>query len=310
MPQNQYTPDQFMATEKFLGYSPNVKNILEKLMAVLKEEGVYFIIKTRKGPREVITLALANRSSANIATILVYREHIQIKGLNVCDRKVESPDDIFVGDTIADDILEKYYQLSRKRKQYSMYVYSDIIDKLETKAVQTKKTINEMIENILEAATLDIFISGNHRNEFLRFVKNAGIINTDSDVNRKKVATFYLLSAYQNYYYAVFDTKFSYDSTNDSLMGPENLFNDALLHTSNAETTFILTTFLCMPKLCQFQILDIWEAIYACDDEVSHLANVALKILGGQYILEDNEIKPRRITYVNEITIQLNDEEE
>ena len=302
MSENIYKYEELKKTKTFENYNTTVKEILIKIMDILVDEEVQFVIKIGKGKNETITISLESKVSSNVATLYIHKEHVRVKVLNLLDVRLDSPDYVFSGDDVMSKILKKYYELNRNRKQYSIYIYSDILEKIEATAKEENKKVNEVIEEYLQERTLDIFLNKAHKKEFHKFLESAGLINSDNsevnyygNKNLSLIATFYLLSAYQDHYYSTHEIKFTYDSVDETLSGPLDVIENAELFCGYEETIFLFARFLYKPELNKLSIIDLWQGIDACDQTVNHLVSIAFKIITGKYVLNHGEIvRPKK----------------
>jgi len=298
MSENIFSYEEFKKTKTFETYNNTVKEILIKIMDILIDEEMQYVVKIGRGKNETITISLEGKLSSNVATLYIHKEHVRVKILNSIDVKCESPDDIFsTGDDLIAKILKKYYELKRNRKQYSIYIYSDILEKIEATAKEEKKKVNELIEQYLQEKTFDIFLNKAHKKEFHKFLESAGLINREESYDDNEIlsliATFYLLSAYQDYYYFIDKIKFTYDNVEDSISGPAGYIESSHLFTSDAETICLFAMSLYRKsEFNKVSMIDLWQGIYASDVEVKHLVSVAIKIITREYVLSRGEIVP------------------
>lgn len=303
MSDNIFKPTEFKETDTFKSYSETVRGILNKIMEVLNSEEIDYVIKVGRGKNEVIKLSHTDKTSSNIASVFIHREHVRID-----NTVIDSPDDLFPGDSTLSNIISRYYEQRRKRRQYSIYVYSDILEKIEVDAKTRDKKVNEVIEEYLEERTLDVFISKAHKKEFLKFIEDADLGKHDEhyydDKTLSIIAMFYLISAYQDYYYFLYKKKFSYNKETNSISGPSGIINNAELFVSNAETVFLAAMFIYKPEKFDLNIIELWQSIYSCGKEVNHLVNIALKLLGRKYKFIDNDIRPVKTMLINTNSIE------
>lgn len=300
MEKNVFEFKGFMKLQNFIDYSQNVKEIFEQLFRTLEVEGVEFLVKVGRGKNEIITLSYKDKPSANIAKIYVHKEHIRLKLGEGDEVKVSNPHEVYKDEDIILDILDKYYEQTRGKRQYSIYIYSDVLDKIENIAVKENKKSNEIIEQLLDEKTAGFFTSRRHRAEFINLIKQAGLDQTWLDFQNRKltrqVAFMYLIAAFQKDYKAYEGEKFRVTFENGKLLieGPVYLFKEWGLGVSDSETIFgFALTFMeqIKPELLQDILQDM-------NDRTFRLASNAFKLLKEEYLIninsEDVFTKPQK----------------
>lgn len=276
---NVCSMETFFKTENFESYNENVQEILKKLFNVLTSEGVKFVIKIGKGKNAILTVSLEEKTSANIATIYIHKEHIRIKCQE--ETKISSVVEISEYEDFIIDLLEKYHEMIQAKRQYSIYVNDEIIKKIENIAAEGNLKVNEIIERFLHEKTSGIFTSIRHRIEFVNLLKQSDMYRSEHMLHPKvlrRIAFMYLISANQKGYKFNYGEKFKINILGDekfNLTGPIYIFE-------NPEVNAIEALAECILRNYNFQdaISDI-----SSDDDFS-LAINALKIINGKYIVD------------------------
>jgi len=287
-----YKPFDFLDSACYKDYSVTVKELLRLIIGKVAETGIEFVVKVRKDGS--VTLSLQEKSQKNIATIWIYEKHLRLIILNQYDRKIYSNEEI--DDELIDNILQKYLALNKSKRQISVYLEEDLIRKIEKKAKEENKKMNDIVIEAIKEKTRGVFVNPQHKLEFSKLIKSAGLYNLNNkdctnvldDNKRKVVALFYLISAYQDEYYERFGEKFWYDEKEKSLKGPVYLMQEWETGVADGETMLGLGLFLLKGKESGIELTDI-----LCDLKESttfSLAVNALRIVGGQLTLCEDEI--------------------
>ncbi len=289
MSNNIHSIKTFFETQKFRDYNPTVQAILVKLFNSLSLEGVEYVIKVGVGKNEIITLSLKNKPSTNIISVYIHREHIRIRLGEGEELKITSEYDISIDSDIILDILDKYYELNRGKRQSSIYVYSDVMDKIDAIAAKNGKKANEIIEQFLNEKTSGLFISRRHKSEFVSLLKQADMFRNDMDYSNPKtcqrITAIYLISAFQKEYKRDTGSKFTIVRSGDWFIfkGPIHLFKEWTLGYKNSETILGLALYIQEGSNNLNQLADI---LHYMDDSTYTLAMNALRILKWDYEID------------------------
>lgn len=288
---NIYKPYDFLDSAYYKDYSVVVKELLKLIIQKVIETNIEFAIKVRKDGS--ITFSLQEKSQKNIATIWIYEKHLRVIILNQYDKKIYTKEEI--NDELINSILHKYLSLNKSKKQISIYLAEDLIRKVEEKAKEESKKMSDVIVEAIQEKTRDVFINTQHRLEFSKIIKSAGLYNPNKDCTemlddnkRKVIALFYLISAYQDEYYERFGEKFWYDEKEKSLKGPIYLTQEWESGVADGETMLGLGLFLFKGKESGIELTDILYDLK--ETSTFFLAVNALKIVGGQLTLCKDEI--------------------
>lgn len=289
-----------MKLQSFINYSQNIKEIFEELFRTLQVEGVEFLVKVGRGKNQIITLSYKEKPSANIAKIYIHKEHIRIKLGEGDEVKVSNSNEVQRDEDIILDILDKYNEQERGKRQYSIYIYSDVLDKIEEIAVKENKKSNEIIEQFLDEKTAGFFTSRRHRAEFINLIRQAGLDQTWLDSRNRKlirqVIFMYLIAAFQKDYKVNEGEKFRVAFEDEKLIvqGPVYLFKEWQLGLSDSETilgfalTFMEQT---KPELLQDILQDM-------NNRTFRLVSNAFKLLKEEHLInvnsEDVFTKPQK----------------
>lgn len=282
MGNNMCDMETFFETDNFKSYSGNVQEILKKLFNVLTSEGVKFIIKIGKGKNSILTVSLEKKTSANIATIYIHKEHIRVKGSEE-ETKISSAEEISEYEDFIIDLLEKYHDMLQVKRQYSIYVNDEIIKEIENVADIENLKVNEVIEKILYENTSGIFKSIRHRIEFVTLLKQAKMYDNQYNYNPiylRRIAFMYLISANQKGYKYNYGEKFKIVPVGEdkvNITGPIHLFKEyPEINATEALAERILRND------------NIQDVIYNITSEDFSLAVNAFKILGGKFRIDVN----------------------
>lgn len=280
MEKNIYNMESFFQTENFKNYNGSVQEILKKLFNVLASEDVQFVIKIGKGKNAILTVSLEDKTSANIATIYIHKEHIRVKS-PAEETKVSSLEEISESDDFVIDLLERYHDMLQVKRQYSIYVNDEIIKEIERIADISNSKANEVIERLLYQKT-SIFTSIRHRIEFVNLLKQANMYYNEwnfNEIHLRKIAFMYLISANQKGYKYNYGEKFKIVPIEDdkvNITGPVHLLEEY------SEINSIEALAVCILKNQNFQ--DIIPDM--ADDGEFLLTTNALKIIGRNYKID------------------------
>jgi len=290
MQRDYFCRQEFMKTGKYLSFGEKVRAILARLFDVLNQEGVDFVIKVGRGKNEIITLAYDEKATSNIAAIYIHKEHIRIRLSENDEAKVADTGEINKEAVIVLDILDKYFEQKREKRRFSIYVYSDIIEKLEVMAQAENKKVNEIIEQSLEDRTKGLFNSRRHKVEFIDMLKQAGYTENISSFDKKtmsRVAAIYLVSAYQKEYLRNEGEKFSIICKGEKTAfgGPVHLIRDLDIGYDDSHVIFSFAILILSPTMNSESLIDIMQSM---NESTFPLAVNAMKILKGQYMIDTN----------------------
>ncbi|HPY68299.1 MAG TPA: hypothetical protein PLP03_09095 [Bacteroidales bacterium] len=290
MQRDYFCRQEFMKTGKYLSFGEKVRAILARLFDVLNQEGVDFVIKVGRGKNEIITLAYDEKATSNIAAIYIHKEHIRIRLSENDEAKVADTGEINKEAVIVLDILDKYFEQKREKRRFSIYVYSDIIEKLEVMAQAENKKVNEIIEQSLEDRTKGLFNSRRHKVEFIDMLKQAGYTENISSFDKKtmsRVAAIYLVSAYQKEYLRNEGEKFSIICKGEKTAfgGPVHLIRDLDIGYDDSHVILAFAILILSPTMNSESLIDIMQSM---NESTFPLAVNAMKILKGQYMIDTN----------------------
>lgn len=286
MKNNTYLPNEFFKTDDFKGYSESVRSILEKLIKIVMNEEMNIVIKIGRGKNQIITLSPSNKTSVNICTIYIHKSHIRVRLSDYSEVKIASPEEVPGDWDIIFDMLDRYYEINRGRTQYSIYIYSDVIERIEAIADRDRKTINEIIEQILNENTAGLFKSLRHKNEFKNLLIQADMFKDDLDYTDAKtlrrIAHMYLISAYQMDYKRDAGEKFRIE-LNNGIVGPVHLLDEWELGYKDSETMlgFALTILNGLKSLN-----DLQDLLQDMNETTFRYALNAMKILKWDYVVD------------------------
>ena len=311
MKANLYSIQTFKETLDFKEYGSEVQSILNAFLNILTNYKLDFVVKIRNGANKVITIAYKDKPSTIIATIFIYSEHIRIKVLGSEDVKLSSNDGITSQSDIIIDIVDKYNELTRGKRQFSIYIFSDILNKIETLAGQQGKKPNELIEEYLYEMTVGLFKSVRHKNEFIALLKQADLFKSNLNHNPKSripalLSFTYLISAYQKDYLRKEGSKFSFIKKEDTLQiaGPIHLFKEAELGVDDSETMLLLGKWIYFESENQRTLTDILYFINT-DTNLYSMYKNALEILSMKYKVdpqsEDVLVEDKMVVDVNSL---------
>ena len=290
MQRDYFCRQEFMKTGKYLSFGEKVRAILARLFDVLNQEGVDFVIKVGRGKNEIITLAYDEKATSNIAAIYIHKEHIRIRLSENDEAKVADTGEINKEAVIVLDILDKYFEQKREKRRFSIYVYSDIIEKLEVMAQAENKKVNEIIEQSLEDRTKGLFNSRRHKVEFIDMLKQAGYTENINNFDKKamsRVAAIYLISAYQKEYLRSEGEKFSIICKGEKTAfgGPVHLIRDLDIGYDDSHVILAFAILILSPTMNSESLIDIMQSM---NESTFPLAVNAMKILKGQYMIDTN----------------------
>ena len=290
MQRDYFCRQEFMKTGKYLSFGEKVRAILARLFDVLNQEGVDFVIKVGRGKNEIITLAYDEKATSNIAAIYIHKEHIRIRLSENDEAKVADTSEINKEAVIVLDILDKYFEQKREKRRFSIYVYSDIIEKLEIMAQAENKKVNEIIEQSLEDRTKGLFNSRRHKVEFINMLKQAGFTGDINNFDKKtmsRVAAIYLVSAYQKEYLRDEGEKFSIICKGEKTAfgGPVHLLNELDIGYDDSHVILSFAILILSPTMNSESLIDIMQCM---NESTFPLAVNAMKILKGQYMIDTN----------------------
>ena len=297
MSNNFYSVEEFLSTQKFKSYGENVRVILEKLIQSANNEGVNFVVKIGKGKNEIINFSYSAKPSVNLCAVYIHREHIRVKFADGNEVKVSDPTEIPGDGDIIFDLLDRYREVNRGKRQQSIYVYSDVMDKIEVIAKKDHRNVNEIIEQFLDEKTAGLFINIRHRSEFRNLMIQANMFRDDLDYSEQKtyqrIAFNYLIAAYQGDYKRDEGAKFKIVLTNNILDigGPVHLFGhlddyyDLYEWREAIDSEIILGFARFILRGSQSEKGELQDILQAMEEIPLKLAMNSFKILRREYIL-------------------------
>lgn len=292
MSNNFHSVEEFLNTSNYKSYGENVRLILKKLIQSANSEGVNFVVKIGKGKNEIINFSHSTKPSVNLCTVYIRKEHIRVKFVNGNEVKVSDPIEIPGDGDIIFDLLDRYHEVNRGKRQQSIYVYSDVMNKIEAIAKKNKRNVNELIEQFLDEKTVGLFINLRHKLEFRNLMMQANMFRNDLDYAEQQtfkiIAFNYLIAAYQGDYKLSEGEKFRVVIKDTGLHpeGPNHLFHD---WDSSKDSEIILgfaQYILWGPQPQKGGLQDILECFgESLEDLPFKLAMNSLKILTRKYII-------------------------
>ena len=289
MSDNVYSVKDFLDTPNFDSYGDNVRVTLERLMQIVNSEGIDFVIKIGKSEsNETINFSHSTKPSVNLCIIYIYQEHIRVKLANGNKVNIYDPEEIHGDGDLIFNLLDRYHEVNRGKRKFSIYIHSDLLDKIEAIAIRSNKKANEIIEQFLDEKTTGLFMGVRHKIEFRNFLMQANMFREDLDYSEqktlKRLSFMYLIAAYQEYYKRDEGEKFKIVSNNDNqrIEGPVHLFDEWELGNSDSETIlgFALSILSGSKSLSDFQ-----DIIQDMNETTFRLAVNSLKILKCEYIV-------------------------
>lgn len=290
MSNNIYLPKDFLETKTYKNYSTTVQIIIERIITALSMKSIAYVIKIGKGKNQIITLSLENKPSSNIASVYIHNEHVRIRLSQEVEIRISLEDDITFDSDIVIDILDKYSELTRGKRQCSIYVYADTMDKIDEIAKKAGKKPNEIIEQFLDEKTAGLFISERHKLEFISLLKQADLFSDSVNYNDTKVlqriAIFYLIASFQKEYKEDTGEKFSIGKSGDELFfkGPVHLFKEWETGCKKSETVLGLALYIKDGSNNPRILIEVLQDM--SDNNISYLAENAFNILSGKYEID------------------------
>lgn len=218
--------EAFLKNKIYKECPDELKKIFLTLFGALEKEYIKFTIKIRKD--NSIVLSPMENINKNIITMWIYKKHLRISIYNKVNLNAYSKEDI--NESLINNIKKRYYELNKEKKQISIYLDEAILNKVQEKAKKSNKKLNEFITETIEDKVNDIFINKNHKREFSALLKDSGIYSEEDKYKDgipkniiKKVVFFYLVSAYQNDYLELYESKFQCNKKTGEVTGPSYL---------------------------------------------------------------------------------------
>ncbi|AKN33763.1 hypothetical protein Ccar_24230 [Clostridium carboxidivorans P7] len=289
MEKNIYEEKEFVKSDIFNRYSNHNQEQIKYLITLFKREDVDFIIKLRKD--NAIAFAMTNNVQRNILTIWIYEKHLRVQVFNILDKKIYTINDF--DDSFVEAVLEKFNSYCKSKKQISLYINEDVLQKTEQIALKEGKKTNDIIAELLENKIKGIYINRKHKREFLMLLKQLGIYNetaeeiTINDKYRRLVSFIYLISQYQDIYKEQYGQKFYFDRNLNTLNGPiNNQFNNG----TDAELILNLAFIILKDKESSAALLlELLQNSISDTIKLFIIIN-AIKILSGRYKIVKEEL--------------------
>jgi len=194
--------NDFLKTTEFNRYSETAQKLVTRFLENLKLEEIGFVVKVRGGVHKVIAIAYDKKPTSNIVTVYILEEHIRVERHDKQAWSLKSKID--VDSYYYTPLIERYYNLNTPKKQQSIYIHKDILDKVELIAKEENKTMNEVIGDCLRERTAGLFLNIRHRIEFIELLKQGDLYRNDIGLMDEELERFiifaYIVAAYQMEY--------------------------------------------------------------------------------------------------------------
>ena len=292
---NFISKDEFIKGEIFRGSTGEIQKIFLALFDMLDKEEVDYIVKVRKD--NSIVIAVKENENKNIVTITIYQEHLRLSIYKVGNFNIR--EEVDVNEALKINIMNKYYEINKDKKQISIYLDETLISNISTKAKENNKKLNEFvidaINDKVNDKVNDVFLNDNHREEFSILLKDAGLYSKDKYINRlpedirKRVTFFYLVSAYQHYYEDTdnYGVRFTYNKETKEIEGPEDVFEDWSEELSNPPmAAFGIAEILVHKENFDF----LYNIFMEGNGDINKLFINAISLLNGSYTIKNDDI--------------------
>lgn len=226
MDKEQFTKEDFFKHSLYKDCIDELQKTFSILFHSMEKEKIEFTIKIRKD--NSIVLSPNQNTKKNILTIWIYKKHLRINIYNKKTLNIYTGNDI--NETLMNDIRNRYFELNKDKKQISIYLNEDIIEKAQRKAKENHKKLNEFITEAIEDKVNNIFIDENHKKEFSILLKDSGIYSEEDKYKegipediKNKVTFFYLVSSHQDCYLEIYGSTFKCNKETGTISGPSEL---------------------------------------------------------------------------------------
>ncbi|HEY5588548.1 MAG TPA: hypothetical protein VIK86_06290 [Candidatus Paceibacterota bacterium] len=296
MENKSITKDEFVKGKIFRGGIDKIQKIFLALFDMLDKQELDYILKVRKD--NSIVIAVKGNEKKNIVTITIYQEHLRLMIYKIGNFNLETEEDL--NETLKSNIINKYYEINKDKKQISIYLDEVLISSITKKAKESNQKLNEFVVDAINdkvnEKVNDVFLNDKHRKEFSTLLKDAGLYSNDKYIYRlpedirKRVALFYLVSPYE---YFIDDdannaVKFTCNKETKVIQGPievienwfENLYRSPMMAAYGIAEIFT--------EKENFHLL---ESIFMeGDEEIGTLFANAIKLLNGYYTIKNDDI--------------------
>jgi len=289
------TKDEFIKGEIFKENITPIKKVFLALFNMLDKQEAAYVVKVRND--KSIVIAVKGNENKSIVTITIYKQHLRLSIYNVININLKEESE--VNEALKNNIMNKYYEINKDKKQISIYLDETLINSITKKAKESNQKLNEFIVDAINDKVNDkindVFLDDNHRKEFSTLLKDAGLYSDDKYINclpediRNRVTLFYLVSAYQDSYEdsKYYGGKFICNKETKLIRGPinvmqnwnEDLYNSPMAAFGIAE---ILT------KKENFNLL--YDIFMKMDENINKLFVNAIKLTNGSYTIKNEDI--------------------
>lgn len=301
--------DEFIKGEIFRESIGKIQKIFLALFDMLDEQEVDYIVKVRKKVRkdQSIVIAVKGNENKNIVTITIYQEHLKLSIYKIGNVNIK--EEMEVNEELKNNIMNKYYEINKEKKQISIYLDEALIGSITTKAVEGNQKLNEFVVDAINDKVNDkvnnVFLNDNHRKEFSILLKDAGLYSEDKYINRlpedirKRIALFYLVSPYE-YHNDDNDNnavKFTCNKETKEIQGPTEVIENW------SENLYL------SPMMAAFGIAEIFtskENFHLLDsifmegyEEINTLFVNAINLLNGAYTIKNDDIVRVKLKEIN-----------
>lgn len=297
MENKSITKDEFIKGEIFRECIDKIQKIFLSLFDMLDKQGVDYILKVRKDSS--IVLAVKGNKNKNIITITIYQEHLRLLIYKVRSFNLEMESD--VNEDLKNNIMNKYYEINKDKKQISIYLDEELINSITTKAKASNQKLNEFVVDAINEKVNDVFLNDNHRKEFSILLKDAGLYSENKYISgltediKKRVTLFYLVSAYQNSYEDPdeFGVKFTCNKETREIQGPTDVIENWNEELSNPPmVAFGITEILTNKENFHF----LFNIFMEDNEDIHKLFKNAIKLIKGSYTIKNDDIVHTKIT--------------
>jgi hypothetical protein len=285
------TKDEFIKGEVFRGHIDKFKKIFLALFNMLDKQEVDYVVKVRND--KSIVIAVKGNETKSIVTITIYKQHLRLMIYKVGNFNLKTEDDL--NEALKSNIMNKYYEINRDKKQISIYLDEELINSITTRAKESNQKLNEFVVDAINDKVNTLFRNDNHRKEFSILLKDAGLYSDDEYIAglpediKKRVILFYLVSAYQNYYEDpdYYGVKFTCNKETKEIQGPKNVienWNEELYNAPMA--AFGIAEILTNKE--NFNLL--YEIFMENDEDIYKLFKNATMLIKGFYTIKNDDI--------------------
>lgn len=283
--------EKFIESENFNKYQENIKKIVKEILSRINEEKFDFLIKVRKD--NAIALVPKTNNKKNICTLMIYKKHIRFLILNEYDKNIKEISEI--DNSLINAFKNKYNRLTEDKIQMSIYLDSGIVDELNKESQKSGKKIHDIIVETLNEKIYEknYFLNLNHKEEFSILIQNLGLYAEEKYIHgleekiRKRVAFFYVISAYQEDYMEYQNVKFTVNPESKEMLGPRDIIEnwDEELYNPSCSMYGLIKSIIDKEKI---NILEFFQEYF--DDNMMFLLENAMKILTGSLTIKKDEV--------------------